>query len=579
MNNFRYPGVKPFETSESTIFFGREKDIAGFFDLVQLEKLVVLFGKSGYGKSSLLNAGIISKVLEVKEDNDLPSYIPIPIRLGLFIKDKSLPPLDQIKKRLAEEVSVNPESNFLQEEASLWHSFKRRQSSKNQQFLLIFDQFEEFFSYPISQQNRFKESLAEVIYTTLPQSIRDQFDTYSQDQRRFLSKRLEAKAVFAIRSDRISELDSLKDRLPAILYKRYELKGLSPLQAKEAIVKPAGLPQESAHGHFLTPAFTFDEEALNIVISELSKNQKDRSGSIESFQLQILCQHIEAEVIAGHIVDRTGDGQPDVMPENLPDISNVYEAYYYGQLNKLKPKERKVARELIENGLIYLDQQSGEARRLSMDADVLVQQYSSRGASHDLLKKLQDTFLLRREPNTLGGYNYELSHDSLLTPVTKAKTERETAEQKRITEQRALEAEAKAKKEKERAEHAERLQKAAERGRRRATMFSMIALMLLLVAGVALLIAYQQNQLAQSQREIAERALETFKREEAAKDRLKYDQLIQRGDDLLETGYPSSAIEMYIAAREILNNHLNDPEFKGELEKLIAKIRQIESRE
>ena len=348
MNNFRYPGVKPFETSESGIFFGREKDITDFFDLVQLEKLVVLFGKSGYGKSSLLNAGIISRILATTEEKELPTYIPVSIRLGLYIKDKSLPPVDQIKKRLAEEAPINRESNFLQADTSLWHFFKRRQSTADQQFLLIFDQFEEFFSYPVEQQHYFKEALAEVIYTTLPQSIRDQFEAYTTDQRQFLSKRLEAKAVFAIRSDRISELDSLKGRLPAILYKRYELKGLSPQQAREAIVRPAGLPQESAAGHFITPAFTFDEAALNIIINELGKNQKDQSGSIESFQLQILCQYIEAQIIAGHIVGRNRDGQPNVMPEDLPVISNVYEAYYYGQLNKLSMEEQAAARSLIE---------------------------------------------------------------------------------------------------------------------------------------------------------------------------------------------------------------------------------------
>ena len=38
-------------------------------------------------------------------------------------------------------------------------------------------------------------------------------------------------------------------------------------------------------------------------------------------------------------------------------------------------------------------------------------------------------------------------------------------------------------------------------------------------------------------------------------------------------------MEMYLEAREILNNHLNDQEFEGEFEKLIAKIRQIGNRE
>ncbi len=57
--SYRYPGVQPFKTNESDIFFGRDDDKTKLYNLLMLEKLVVLFGKSGHGKSSLINAGII----------------------------------------------------------------------------------------------------------------------------------------------------------------------------------------------------------------------------------------------------------------------------------------------------------------------------------------------------------------------------------------------------------------------------------------------------------------------------------------------------------------------------------------
>ena len=55
----RYPGVQPFKTEQADLFFGRDDDRERLLNLLLLEKLLVLFGKSGYGKSSLLNAGII----------------------------------------------------------------------------------------------------------------------------------------------------------------------------------------------------------------------------------------------------------------------------------------------------------------------------------------------------------------------------------------------------------------------------------------------------------------------------------------------------------------------------------------
>jgi Novel STAND NTPase 1 len=43
----RYPGVQPFRANQRHLFFGREEDIENLYDFILLEKLVVLFGKSG----------------------------------------------------------------------------------------------------------------------------------------------------------------------------------------------------------------------------------------------------------------------------------------------------------------------------------------------------------------------------------------------------------------------------------------------------------------------------------------------------------------------------------------------------
>lgn len=468
MSTYRYPGVKPFETADQGIFFGRDKDIADLCDLILLEKLVVLFGKSGYGKSSLLNAGVMPRFREAT-DNLGEHYQPISIRFGLYVDEKSTSPLEQVRRRLREEAEANPEGAFLSQGDSLWYHFKSRQNrDKDSHFLLVFDQFEEFFSYPTAQQVQFKEELAELLYKNLPQAVRDGLDSLPQAQQQYLLQKLDVKAVFAIRSDRLSDLDGLKDRLAAILYKRYELKGLNEKQAKQAILQPAALPV-SAATPFASQPFTYTAEALEKIIRELSSTAEGtaRTG-VEAFQLQILCQYIEGEVIAGHIGNKDDEDWPQVGLADLPDIARVNEAYYRSQLEKLAPQAREAAREIIEEGLLYEDPLKGEARRLSVDADVLVHQFASLGAAHDLLKKLEDTFLLRREMNTLGGYNYELSHDTLIAPVLKAKAERQAIKERQAAEQRALEAEAEA--------------RTARRRSRRATLIAIGGFLLAAVA-------------------------------------------------------------------------------------------------
>ena len=72
----RYPGVKPFSENERHLFYGRTTDTKKLYQLINLEKLVLLYSKSGLGKSSLLNAGVLPLFDEEE------GYTTIKIRLG-----------------------------------------------------------------------------------------------------------------------------------------------------------------------------------------------------------------------------------------------------------------------------------------------------------------------------------------------------------------------------------------------------------------------------------------------------------------------------------------------------------------
>lgn len=54
MNAYRYPGTYSFSSDQRHLFFGRDEDMADLARLVELEKVSVLYGKSGMGKTSLL---------------------------------------------------------------------------------------------------------------------------------------------------------------------------------------------------------------------------------------------------------------------------------------------------------------------------------------------------------------------------------------------------------------------------------------------------------------------------------------------------------------------------------------------
>ncbi len=409
----RYPGVKPFKRSERNLFYGRDQDVENLIDLIGLEKLVVLFSKSGYGKSSIINAGILPKI---------ETYaLPIVVRIGNFTNGENLNLLGKIQSLVKERFEGNSEASFLDNLTlpdTLWKLCKINQTLHQRRFVFIFDQFEEFFTYPIEDQVEFKEQVSELLYTQVPQNLRNKINSFSVAQQDLIATPFDARILLSIRADRLSLLDSMKDKLPAILQKRYELHGLSKKQASEAILGPA-----QQEGNFASPQYKYSSEALEVIIQKLGLSKSSQSTGIEAFQLQILCEYLEDKVIKGEV--------PDLRIEQWHfsnQIDEIFEGYYYRLLKKLRPVDRSTAQLLIEDKLIFEDKKTGEARRLSVDTGII---YMERGITKQLLDQLEDNFLLRREPNSVNGFSYEVSHDTLIPAILKSKSEREIYEQQK----------------------------------------------------------------------------------------------------------------------------------------------------
>lgn len=58
-----YPGLRPFDTSEAHLFFGRDQQVLDLLDRMARNRLVAVLGLSGSGKSSLVYAGLLPALL------------------------------------------------------------------------------------------------------------------------------------------------------------------------------------------------------------------------------------------------------------------------------------------------------------------------------------------------------------------------------------------------------------------------------------------------------------------------------------------------------------------------------------
>jgi formylglycine-generating enzyme required for sulfatase activity len=341
--------------------------------------------------------------------------------------------------------------------------------------LLIFDQFEELFTYPPKQIQRFAENLAEVFYSDIPERYRKALEQnpglLSQEQLRLLHEPLRLRVITAIRTDRMALMHQLKPFLPNTLDAVYELKALSRAAAEEAVLNPAYDP-----GEFATPRFDYDDEALDALLDFLSagKTEDRKTEDIESFQLQILCEHLEKNV-----VERAG--RTRITAADIADPERILEDYYLNKIEEIpEPATRLAARRLIEEGLIFEE----EERRLTLFEGQILRTW---GVDAELLARLEDTHLLRREPSLRGGYTYELSHDTLVAPVLKAKSKRMAEERKAEEARQSQEVAAQLA-----AEKAE-----IERKRRRALITAFVAGALVLAAVVGIIYALWQRQKAQ----------------------------------------------------------------------------------
>src|SRR5580700_10896986 len=78
-----WPGLRSFDEGSKAFFFGRHLETDALLRLVRRETLTLFYGRSGLGKTSLLQAGLFPRLRAA-------NLLPIPIRLDCGPKALSL---------------------------------------------------------------------------------------------------------------------------------------------------------------------------------------------------------------------------------------------------------------------------------------------------------------------------------------------------------------------------------------------------------------------------------------------------------------------------------------------------------
>ncbi len=287
-----WPGLSSYKdpatiTKVPFAFCGRDKEKRDLYNLVNSNILVTLYGKSGLGKTSLLNAGVFPLLRESQ-------YFPINIRLGIVPEKKSLQDTireaieSNLKNRGGEIIELSAvikEYDLVYTETLssdyLWAYFASHKfiDSKGNDLTIVlaFDQFEEIL---YSRSNDALLLLQQMLYMMNDNNNLPPFE----DDGIIYSYNTNFRFIISIREDNLFMLEDVIDNnyLQAMKKNRYRLKEITLEGAKDVVKIPG-------YG-------CIDEKDEDAIVDRIVNEAQDDDGTISSLMISFLCNRLFAQV-------------------------------------------------------------------------------------------------------------------------------------------------------------------------------------------------------------------------------------------------------------------------------------------
>jgi hypothetical protein len=257
LNRPPYKFLDFFEPDDAEIFFGRETESLLLWRKILSYRLVVLFGPSGAGKTSLLNAGVWPELARYDYRVCSARVHTEPWKKIREEVEKALPAGRRVGSALSR---LHPADEDL-------HSYFSRVLKPDDRIVILLDQFEELFiTAPSDVQDRFLCDLAAC--------LRD--DSW------------ELRFVLSMREDFLPHLEAYRDRLLQHYANSLRLEPLNQTAAELAIIEPAR-----------RVGLAYEPKLIESLLDDL-----EESGRIAPPQLQIVCDRLYHHV-AGQAPEAT----------------------------------------------------------------------------------------------------------------------------------------------------------------------------------------------------------------------------------------------------------------------------------
>jgi formylglycine-generating enzyme required for sulfatase activity len=363
-----YRSLLDYRLEDAPYFYGRDDAIAALLGKIHDHRFTVLHSDSGAGKSSLLQAGLMARLLAAGH---------LPLRLRPYGDE----PAHFIKQSFLSNLDGAPEVARFQQMPLAGFLRAVTGCLGDSTLYLFLDQFEEFFTeLPFEAQERFADELANC-----------------------LDDGLDVRWVIALRKEYFSDLSRFHPRI-APFENEYFLAAFQQEEARAVVVEPAhkqGVEYES-------------EDLVNTVLADL----READGRLQPPQVQLVCYELFEDALASatpNLITLALYSQP--RGRGRPGAQGILGNHLARVLERMPAGERKLARRSLE-ALV-----SSQSRRIRLDHDDLVAYVAQRDPAlnatqlDSVLNQLIDSRLVRSDEDENDEPVYELAHDFLLSEV------------------------------------------------------------------------------------------------------------------------------------------------------------------
>jgi len=406
-----------YQYQDRDTFFGRDKEINRLYNLVFQSSLIIVYGLSGTGKSSLVQCGLANRF-------DGPEWLPLLVRRQS--KDLSESLNEVLDRTLG---ASKPEIGGISEKIqALYVKYFRR-------VYLIFDQFEEIFI----------------------DGTEDEQTHFYKSVRQILDEQLPCTCLFIIREEYLGYLYPMEQVLPTLFDFRLRVEPMTEANVRDVLIH--------SFEKFNIAAQPPVQDRFTEIINNITKSREGAGGaSLKSFvelpYLQVYLDRLYKDDFKRSYPSVTEIPQPWPLLEmtqeeiaNFGKIDDVLEDFLLEQQQELKTlmtqKYPEFPEDMVRSFMLTFISERGTKRPLRIEraegviiiddfirkkVQRLINVAGETAVANALtlcVNRLEAARLLRDNGQTL-----ELAHDSLAAIIDRQRTgeERRLAELKRMVQ-------------------------------------------------------------------------------------------------------------------------------------------------